>query len=387
MNTKKVFISSGEASGDGYAALLINEIKNINSDIQIFGMGGKASQKSGMNLIVNSEKNASIMGFFSILTSLSKILKSLKTIKIWLKENKPDAIILIDFPDFNFQIAKYAYKLGIPVYYFIPPQVWAWRKGRIKFLKKYINKMTVLYPFEERFYKENGVNNALFLGHPFIDEYENNFKLTDTEKRKKIISWGLDPKRPIVSIFPGSRKHEINNFLNLCIDVFKDLKNDDSSLQAVISVAPNVNKEELQSKILSFDTLKDIKIIKDDAISVMQCSTAGLQKSGTNNFQACICGLPFLMFYNASKVTEFFLKHFLTVKEFSIVNILRPHTVKEFLQEDLTKENLAKELKRLLYDIEYRDNMIANFKEITRDFNFNKNLYTSKKIIKYFDLY
>ena len=186
MNTKKVFISSGEASGDGYAALLINEIKNINSDIQIFGMGGKASQKSGMNLIVNSEKNASIMGFFSILTSLSKILKSLKTIKIWLKENKPDAIILIDFPDFNFQIAKYAYKLRIPVYYFIPPQVWAWRKGRIKFLKKYINKMTVLYPFEERFYKENGVNNALFLGHPFVDEYENNFKLTDTEKRKKV---------------------------------------------------------------------------------------------------------------------------------------------------------------------------------------------------------
>ena len=149
-------------------------------------------------------------------------------------------------------------------------------------------------------------------------------------------------------------------------------------------MAPNVNKEELQSKILSFDTLKDIKIIKDDAISVMQCSTAGLQKSGTNNFQACICGLPFLMFYNASKITEFFLKHFLTVKEFSIVNILRPHTVKEFLQENLTRENLAKELKRLLNDKEYKESMINEFKIIRERFKFEKEESSAERIVREF---
>ena len=384
MSTQKIFISSGEASGDGYASLLINEIKKLDSTIQVFGMGGKRSKEAGMSLVIDSEKSASVMGFFSVAAQLSKILKSLKTIKTWLKENKPDKIILIDFPDFNFQIAKYAYKLGIPVYYFIPPQVWAWRKGRIKFLKKYIKKLVVLYPFEEAFYKENGVENVAFLGHPFLDEYENKLKLTDAEKKEKILSWGLNPDAPIISIFPGSRKHEIDNYLNLCVEVFKEIKNEAPTIQAIISVAPNVNSEELKAKILNFETLKDIKIIKDDAVSIMQCSTVGLQKSGTNNFQACICGLPFLMFYSTSKITEFFLKHFLTVKEYSIVNILRPHTVKEFLQVDLTKENLVKELKRLLNDKEYREKMTMEFKKIKESFKFDNDESSVEKIVREF---
>ncbi|MGI6680242.1 MAG: lipid-A-disaccharide synthase [Bdellovibrionota bacterium] len=384
MDIQKIFISSGEASGDSYASLLIKEIKDINQNIQIFGMGGTLSRSAGMNTIVDSEDNASVMGFFLALASLKKILKNLNTIKTWLKKEKPNAIILIDFPDFNFQIAKYAKKLNIRVYYFIPPQVWAWRKGRVKFLKKYISHAVVIYPFEEKFYKDCGFDRISFLGHPFLDEFEKSLKLTDKEKKEKIISWGLDPDLPIVSIFPGSRKHEINDYLNLCLDVFSDLKEKHETLQGIISVAPNFEIEEIENKVANIKNLESIKIIKGDAVSIMQCSKAGLQKSGTNNFQACIARLPFLMFYSASKLTEFILKRLLLISEFSIVNILRPHTVKEFIQENLTKENLKDELERLLFDTEYRNIMLDNFSEIKESFKYDDSKNTARKAAQIF---
>ena len=190
MDKKKFFISAGEVSGDIYASLLAKEIFNKDSEAQVFGMGGSYSRNSGIKTIIDSEKSASVMGFKELLSSLGKILKSIKTIKKWLKEERPDAVILIDFPDFNFRIAKYAYKLGIPVFYFIPPQIWAWREGRINFLKKYITHSVVIYPFEENYYKSKGYENVSFLGHPFVYEYEEKLKLTDAKKQKKIVSWG-----------------------------------------------------------------------------------------------------------------------------------------------------------------------------------------------------
>lgn len=386
MNVKKIFISSGEASGDTYASALIKAIKEKDSEIKVFGMGGSLSKKAGMNIIIDSEANASVMGFTEILEKIGSILKSLKTIKLWIKNEKPDAIILIDFPDFNFKIAKYASNFNIPVFYFIPPQVWAWRKGRIKFLKKYIKHSVVIYPFEEKFYKENGYKNVSFLGHPFLNEFEK-YKLTQLEKENKIKSWGLNLNDPIVSIFPGSRTHEIKKYLNLSLDVFNSCKEKHKNLQGIISVAPSFSKEKIQENILNNISLKDIKIIQDDAISIMQCSNAGLQKSGTNNFQACICELPFLMFYDTSKFMAFILKHFfLLVSEFSIVNIIRKNTIKEFVQTDLTKENLENELEKLLFNEKYRKTIKENFKEIKNSFykEFSLDVSVAKKAIDLF---
>lgn len=389
MTGKKIFISAGEVSGDIYASMLANAIKEIDENAQIYGMGGSFSKRAGVNIVVDSEKNASVMGFKEILSKVGKIFESIKTIKLWLKNEKPDAVILIDFPDFNFRIAKYAYKLGIPVFYFIPPQIWAWREGRVNFLKKYITHSVVIYPFEENYYKSKGYENVSFLGHPFVYEYEEKLKLTDAEKQEKIVSWGLDPSKPIVSIFPGSRNHEIKNYLKLTLQVFNLCKEKIPTLQGVVAVSPTFSKEKFKEDLKDMK-LDDVSFVEGDSVSVLQCSNAGLLKSGTNNVQACIIGLPFLMFYSAGKIVAFILSHFfLKVKNFSIVNLIKEGTIKEFLQEDLTAQNLSKELLKILEDKDYQSNMIRNLNSIKALFYRDKttsleDLNVAKKAIDLF---
>ena len=355
--SKRILISCGELSGDEHAAHLVEALRKFSPSVQIRAMGGRCLRAAGVETIVDSETSASVMGFTEVLGSLAKIFRALQTMKAAMRSWKPQVLILIDFPDFNFRLAKYASSQGIKVLYYISPQVWAWRSGRVEFFKKYIDRIAVIFPFEQPFLESKGYNKAVFVGHPLPD-YLHKRPLRNPADLKK--SLGLN-NSPVLAVFPGSRKSEIKRNFAVLLEGLKKFSTKYPLVQIVMNIAPSLNEGDFENVKAE---MGKIILLKENPLDIMSIADAALLKSGTSNLQAAMLGLPFAMFYMTSIISAFLARRLLNIKEYCIVNILQSGTVKEILQEEATADNISNELENLFNNEAYRKQMKDKFKKI-----------------------
>ena len=330
----KYYIISGEASGDLHASNLMRHLKKIDARMDVRAWGGDMMKSQGATL-VKHYKDLAFMGFLEVLMNLRVILRNIRFCKKDILSYKPDALILVDYPGFNMRIAKFAKKHDIPVYYYISPQVWAWKKNRVYDIKKYVTKLYVILPFEKDFYAQYNYE-VEYLGHPLLDAVSN-YK---TSRKQSDIIWKRSG-RPLVALLPGSRVQELNKMLPKMLAVEKHFPQCDF----VVAGLESLGKEFYQS------FLKDsqIKVVFSQTYPLFEEADAALVSSGTATLETALFNVPQVVCYQASWLSFAIAKVLVDVKYISLVNLISDQEiVKELLQEDLTVPNMVVELQRLL---------------------------------------
>lgn len=354
----RLMLSVGELSADEHAADLVRALRRLHPDIVVRGMGGRHLRAAGMDTIVDAESSASVMGFSDVIKAFGKIRSAMQRLQALIDEWHPHQLIVLDYPDFNMRLAKYAQRHGVKVIYYIPPQVWAWRVGRVKQLARYVDTVLTIFPFEVDFLRAHGYARAYYVGHPLHDRIPQQ-SIAEAERRETLERWGLRGDDPVLAVFPGSRSGEIARHLALMNAAVTQLQTRHPQLQILINVAPSLKTEEL-----NIPARADVHVVKADPVLVMRCSTAGLIKSGTSNLQAALCNLPFAMFYIASPFAAWIVKTFVRIREYSIVNVLRSGTVPELIQDNTSPQRVIAALEPLLFDKNARAAMQNAFREI-----------------------
>ena len=334
----KYYIIAGEASGDLHASNLMAEIKKKDPKAEFRAWGGDLMKKQGATL-VKHYRHLAYMGFVEVAVNLRTVLGNIKACKADLLEYQPDLVILVDYPGFNLRIAKFAHAHRMKVCYYISPQVWAWKRHRVHKIKKYVDKMLVILPFEEQFYKDYGVN-ATFVGHPLLDELS---KLNVTPRLSFVHRNNLSEKREIIALLPGSRKQEVERMLGTMLKVIPHFP----QYQFVIAGVSSLDKN-LYLRMIGD---KDVRLIENQTYELLQNSSAALVTSGTATLETALLAVPEVVCYKASGLSYRIAKRLIKVKYISLVNlVMEKEVVKELIQHDFTEENLVKELERLLKD-------------------------------------
>lgn len=357
--SKRLMISSGESSGELYGALLARELRRRWPEIDIFGIGGARMKDEGVDLIAPISH---IIGLTEAVRAFGSARRNLKIAGRALALKKPNILVVIDYPDFNLILAKKAQSLGIPVLYYVSPQVWAWRRRRVSKIAERVNKIALLFPFEVDYYKKAGLP-CEFVGHP-LDETIAIDKTKD-ELKKEL---GLIPDRPVITLLPGSRPSEISRHIPIIREIAAKVHRDIPEFQTVIPL--------VEGTVIS-DVLPDYLVVmhgltKEAIASSEVCAVA----SGTATLETALLGIPMVVFYMLSPLTYFMAKRLVKVDYVSLVNLLSgKEVVKEFLQKEATADNIYSEMKRIMEDRFYRNRMISHFKEL-------KNLIGGRKTSK-----
>jgi len=348
---------AGENSGEKCGAGLIREFKNKYPSTEFFGVGGRQMEEAGVNFLY-SIQDFSHVGVFEILSQLPRLKKILESIKKEVKKRNPSAAVLVDSPDFNLRLAKAIKKLGIPVLYYISPTVWAWRKGRLKTVKKYVDKMLLIFPFEEKIYAQNGIP-AVYVGHPLLERLKLNLG-----KSEFFLKNDLSPDKKTVCLLPGSRRSEIDNHLPVLIPAVKKIE-EDGGIQFVLPLAENLDDNDL--KAVFPEAYDRIKILTEDRLEGMAHSDLILSACGTANLEAALFGVPLVAFYRISPITYNLGIPFVRTRTYSIVNILAgSKIVPELIQKDFTSENILKEARTILHSEEIQTRMKEAFQNIKK---------------------
>ncbi len=347
----KYYLISGEASGDLHASNLMRELKLLDSNAVFRAWGGDLMNEQGA-VIVKHIREISFMGFLEVALHLRTILGNISFCKKDILEFQPDVVILVDYPGFNLRIASFVKSINIPVFYYISPQIWAWKQGRVKKIRKVVDRMYVILPFEKAFYARFGVE-VDFAGHPLLDAITQ-FR---TRKDKSVTLINDTDRRPVIALLPGSRKQEIENMLNVMLTVVPEFP----EFRFVVAATSNVPVEFYQA------ILKDSKaeFILGKTYELLDVAQAALVTSGTATMETALFGVPEVVCYKGSAISVAIAKSVVHIKYISLVNLIldRP-AVKELIQQDLTKAKLCAELKLLMYDESYRSKMIADMKEL-----------------------
>jgi len=355
MKPKKLYIIAGEASGDLHGSNLVKELYKAEPDLNIRAWGGDWMEQAGAT-IVKHYKDLAFMGFLEVLMNLRTILNNLKFCKSDIEKFKPDALILIDYPGFNMRIAEWAHKRGIKVLYYISPQIWAWKKNRVFKIKKTVDKMYVILPFEKAFYAKYDVD-VEFVGHPLLDEI-NEYKktaisLTDFKANNKL------SEAPIVALLPGSRKQEISQMLPKMLSVVDHFPD----CQFVIGASTSISDEFYRP----FLTNKNVSMVREQTYNLFNLSDAGLVTSGTATLEAALFGLPEVVCYRGSAISIAIARRLIKIKFISLVNlIMDKEVVKELIQSDLNTKNLVKQLKLILNPV-YTEKLHHNYTELRQN--------------------
>jgi lipid-A-disaccharide synthase len=334
-------ISCGEPSGDLYAGALAVEIRRRQPDAAIFGLGGQRMMAGGGELIADY-RGLSVTGLVEALRVLPKSLSTLSRLAEAARTEKPDAIVLIDFPDFNFRLAAVMKKLGVPIVYYISPQLWAWRRSRIKVMKRLADQVLVIFPFEEQIYRDAGVP-VQFVGHPLVD-----LARAQEPKDSFLREIGTEPDRPIVALLPGSRPNEVERLLPIVRDAVSIIRARVPQAQFVIARAPS-----LDDRLFSRTQWRGVPPVEvlartDDVLAI---SDVAITASGTATVQAALHGRPMVVVYRLSPLTYRLGRRFLLVENVAMVNLIAGRRiVPELIQEDCTAENIAAETLALLTD-------------------------------------
>ena len=335
----KYYIIAGEASGDLHGSNLIKELKKLDDAADIRCWGGDLMQQAGAHL-VKHYRDLAFMGFAEVVKNLGTILKNLKFCKKDILQFKPDALILIDYPGFNLRIAKWAKQQGLKVIYYISPQVWAWKENRVKEMKKDIDKMIVIIPFEKEYFKNKWNWDVEYVGHPLAEEIERH-KSACRYGRVQGTSIKFSDK-PIIALLPGSRKQEIAKKLPIMLEVSKFFP----GYQFIIAEAPSVEDEFYRNFTKPYS---NVSAVKNQTYNLLSQAKAALVTSGTATLETALFGVPEVVCYKGSTISYQIAKRVIKVKYISLVNLIMDRlVVKELIQNDLTVENLKHELHELL---------------------------------------
>ncbi len=341
-------ISAGETSGELYGALLSREIKKRWPETEISGIGGPRMKAEGVNLIAGI---AHVIGIVEAIRHIPEAKRTLNKAADFLNEHRPDILVLIDYPDFNLALAKKAKAAGVPVLYYVSPQVWAWRGGRVHKIAALAKKMAVLFPFEVEYYQKTPLP-CEFVGHPITET----INIGESKEGLKI-KLGLDPEKDVVSILPGSRPNELNRHQFIVMELAAMIHKKLPDTQIVM---PLVSGTEFPSSLPDY-----IKIVHGQTTEALACSSAAAVASGTATLETALVGTPMVVFYDVSPLTYYLAKMLATVRFISLVNILSDReVVKELLQKDAHAATIFAELNKILKDTVYRHNMIVNLKAI-----------------------
>ena len=321
-----------------HAANLIAEIKKLDNKAEFRAWGGDLMRKQGVTM-VKHYRHTAFMGFVEVAVNLNKILRNIKECKADLVAYQPDVVILVDYPGFNLRIAKFAHQKGMKVCYYISPQVWAWKRHRVYKIRKCVDKMLVILPFEEPFYKEYGVN-VTFVGHPLLDELA---KLNATPRLSFVHRNNLSEKREIIALLPGSRKQEVERMLGTMLKVIPHFPQYQFVIAGVSSLDQNLYQRMIGDK--------DVRLVENQTYELLQNSSAALVTSGTATLETALLAVPEVVCYKANRLSFLIAKNLVKVKYISLVNLIMDRmVVKELIQNDFTEANLVKELDRLLKD-------------------------------------
>jgi len=332
----KYYLIAGEASGDLHGSNLMEAIKQCDPDAEFRFWGGDLMQQQG-GTMVKHYRDLAFMGFLEVVLNLRTILRNISLCKKDIASFSPDVLIFIDYPGFNLRIAKWAKQKGYPTHYYISPQIWAWKEGRIKDIKRDVDAMYVILPFEKSFYEDKHQFPVHFVGHPLIDAIAKRPLVEADEFRNR---HGLD-ERPIIALLPGSRKQEISKMLSIMLTMVKNYPGH----QFVIAGAPSQEASLYQSQT----TNKDVKLILNDTYDLLGLATAALVTSGTATLETALYKVPQVVCYKGNAVSYQIAKRVIKLNYISLVNlILDKPVVTELIQADLNEERLQEELDKIL---------------------------------------
>ncbi|MBC2742173.1 MAG: lipid-A-disaccharide synthase [Desulfosarcina sp.] len=335
-------IIAGEASGDMHGAKLAQSIKNRSRDTFLFGVGGNAMQTEGVQLIVDS-KTLSVVGITEVFAKLPTIYRAMTTVKKALNSLKPDLLILIDFPDFNFHVAAVAKKLDIPVLYYISPQIWAWRQNRVKKIKRLVNHMAVILPFEVPFYREHHVP-VTFVGHPLLD------RILPLPGRQPSSTLSTEP---VIGLIPGSREKEVTTLLPVMLEAAKIIKRYLPTARFVVSCAESINEDLVLSVVSQYASTLEIEIIRESVVQVFKQSQLLVAASGTVTLEAALYGVPMVIVYKVSPLSYWLGKRLIKVKHIGIVNlIVQKELLPELIQDNASPQIIAETVTDMINDPE-----------------------------------
>ena len=339
----KFFVIAGEASGDMHGANLVKAIKLLAPNAQFEGFGGQRLEAEGMKMLRPLDK-LNFMGFLEVVQNLGTVRENFKICKKALAENKPDAIILIDYPGFNLRMAKWAKQRGIKVFYYISPQVWAWKENRVKQMKKNIDRLMVILPFEKEFFAKHGMD-VDFVGHPLIDEIEARNQKLEIRKEK------------VIALLPGSREQEIKHILPEMLAVMEHFPD----YHFIIGKAPGRTAAFYQSRF----NLGNAKVFEDGTYKLLARSKAALVASGTATLETGLLKVPQIVCYKASGLSVRIARSLIKVPYISLVNlILDKPAVKELIQSELNTNAIVADLKRLLNDDKAQEAMQNDYDDL-----------------------
>jgi len=350
---KKILILAGEASGDLLAAHLCQAIQKKIPAVTLFGMGGKQMREAGVDILVDSDQIA-VVGGLEILTHLSELRAAFKTIKQAIKNHRPDLVVLVDYPGFNLRMAKFAKKFDCKVLFYVSPQIWAWRYRRIHHIKKTIDHMAVLFSFEEAIYQKENVP-VTFVGHPILDA-----AVPTISREKAYQRFDLNPDKPIIALFPGSRKQEVSRMLPLIMNATREIRQSVPEVQFVLPLANSLNRSDIASLITS-----DITVIEDNTYNVLSICTTAIAVSGTVTLEIALHRVPLVIIYKMAALSYWIAKRLIKTKYIGLCNIVAEDSVaKELIQNEASKEAIAEESLRLLTDPSYRLEIIQKMAKV-----------------------
>lgn len=372
-------IITGEASGDLYGAHLVNVLKNSLKKIDIIGVGGERMKKAGADIKFNISNLATI-GLVEALGKIPSFFKVYYQIKTYIEKNKPDILVLIDFPELNMKLMKVGKKLNVPVLYYFPPAVWAWRKARAKQIAKYVDKVICVFPFEAQVYKEASAN-VEYVGHPILDII-NNAKL-NLDKEKTYEKFNLDKKGIIIGLFPGSRHIEIKKFLPIMLRAAELITRTFKDAQFILSIAPNLSYQ--FDKFYNLSNLK-IKIIKSDIYEALNICNLSIITSGTATLEAACLLAPMIVIYKLSVISWILANLLIKVRFISLPNIIaNKPIVSELLQMQANPHKIAQEAISILKDERKIKEIKAHLQEVINILK--KDSISSNKLVKIFKEY
>jgi lipid-A-disaccharide synthase len=348
----KLYIIAGEASGDLHASNLMKELKILHPGLQFRGWGGDMMREQGCKL-VKHYSNLAFMGFAEVIANLGTILSNIRTCKRDIQSYEPDALILVDYPGFNLRIAEFAKNAGFRVFYYISPQIWAWKKSRVYKIKRYVDRMFVILPFEKEFYARYDYE-VDFVGHPLPDAMDS-LPGSDWDQFSK--QNGLNDK-PVVALLPGSRKQEIRKVLPIMLSVVSKFPDH----QFVVGGAPGIEKDFYREIIGSNN---NVTLISGQTYDLIAHAVAALVTSGTATLEAALFGIPEVVCYKGGYISYQIARRIVdrsSVKYISLVNlIMDKEVVNELIQKDLTPDKIEQELKRILGDETYRQKILNDY--------------------------
>jgi lipid-A-disaccharide synthase len=362
VNSPRFLMVAGEPSGDMYGAEVARCLFKKFPACQIYGLGGERMRQAGVQIEGDINKTA-VVGPFEVIGHLGSLYRVFRHLSERIEAEPPTAAILIDFPDFNLRLAKRVKHAGAPVFYYVSPQVWAWREGRVKQIKQLVDKMLVIFPFEQEIYRSASVD-VEFVGHPLVDMVR-----ATKSKAEFCAKYRLDPKKPILAMLPGSRRKEVRFILPALCEAATLIASQKPDTQFVLPMAPGIDRKLIEGIIDG----RRITIVAGDTYDAIRYSRAAVVASGTATLETALLGTPEVIVYRISRATWFLGKFLLKVRLFGIVNIiLGEEVVPELFQDKMTPEAVSRMTLRLMDDVWLQSRIRGNYEKLRRQLGSGK---------------